>query len=75
MNNLEMVKNLILSKIPDAEVEVSDLTGTLDHIGINVKSSVFQGKALIEQHQIIMNILNDSLKDKIHAVKIKTQKK
>jgi stress-induced morphogen len=75
MNNLDMVKNLIQTTIPDADVEVSDLTGTLDHIGIHVKSSIFQGKSLIEQHQIIMNILNESLKDKIHAVKIKTQKK
>ncbi len=75
MNNLDYVKNLILKAMPGSEVEVTDLTGTLDHIGINVTSELFQSKTLIEQHQMIMDILKDSLKDKIHAVKIKTKKK
>lgn len=69
---LEEVKNLITANINDAIVEVSDMTGTLDHLEITVASDLFKGKMLIDQHQIIMDILKDSLKEKIHAVKIKT---
>ena len=34
MNNLEHVKQLIESKLKDSVVEVSDLTGTMDHLNI-----------------------------------------
>ncbi len=72
MNNLQDVKDLIKEKMSDAIVEVFDMTGTQDHLGILVASDSFKGKMLIEQHQMIMDILKESLKEKIHAVKIKT---
>ncbi|MGK0368047.1 MAG: stress-induced morphogen [Thermoproteota archaeon] len=72
MNPLEQVKTLIQSNLENAVVEVSDMTGTLDHLEIFVACDAFKGKMLLQQHQIIMDILKESLKDKIHAVKIKT---
>lgn len=75
MNNLEHVKSLIENKMPNSIVEVSDLTGTQDHLNILVVSDDFKGKMLIDQHQMIMDILKEDLKDLIHAVKIKTMTK
>jgi stress-induced morphogen len=75
MNNLEHVKKLIESKMPESIVEVGDLTGTQDHLNIIVYSDDFKGKMLIDQHQMIMDILKEDLKDLIHAVKIKTMTK
>lgn len=72
MNPLDEVKNLIEKNITDALVTVEDMTGTQDHLEILVVSDVFKGKLLIDQHQMIMDILKESLKEKIHAVKIKT---
>jgi len=66
------VENKIKSHLTDAQVKVTDLTGTMDHLGITVASDAFQGKMLIDQHQIIMDILKEDLKEKIHAVQIKT---
>lgn len=74
-DNLDLVKNLILEKMPEATVEVTDLTGTYDHLGVLVVSDDFKGKMIFEQHQMIMNILSQALKEKIHAVKIKTMTK
>ncbi len=71
----QFVKDLILKSIPDAVVTVNDLTGTKDHLAILVISNVFEGKALIQQHQMIMDILKDSLKNEIHAVQLKTMTK
>lgn len=68
----QFVKNLITQGIPDAYVEVTDLTGTKDHLGILIVSDVFEGKLLIQQHQIIMDLLKESLKKEIHAVQLKT---
>lgn len=72
MNPLDKVKNLIESKMSDAQVHVSDMTGTADHLEIIVVSDLFKGKMLIDQHQMVMDILRESLKEEIHAVKIKT---
>jgi len=72
MNPLQMVKDLIESKLKDSLVQVGDMTGTLDHLDILVVSDEFKGKMLIDQHQIVMDILREPLKDQIHAVKIKT---
>ena len=47
----------------------------MDHLDILVSSDVFKGKMLIDQHQIVMDVLKESLKEKVHAVKIKTQTK
>lgn len=75
MDTLEHVKNLIEEKLKDSFVEVSDLTGTRDHLDIRVYSDEFKGKILIDQHQMVMDILREDLKDLIHAVKIKTMTK
>ncbi|MCP4911628.1 MAG: BolA family transcriptional regulator [Oligoflexia bacterium] len=72
MDNFQMVTDLITTNITDAKVRVDDLTGTQDHLGILVISEVFDGKSLIEQHQMIMDILKEKLKEEIHAVQIKT---
>ena len=75
MDNLEQVKKLIESKLQDSVVQVSDLTGTMDHLDIRVYSDEFKGKILIDQHQMVMDILKEDLKSLIHAVKIKTMTK
>lgn len=72
---MQEVETLIKNNLDDAHVEVSDLTGTMDHLNIFVASNAFKGKMLIDQHQMIMDILKEELKDKIHAVKIKTMTK
>lgn len=72
MNNMESVKKLLTEKIPGSTVVVSDMTGTLDHLEILVASDAFAGKALLQQHQMVMDILRESLSGPVHAVKIKT---
>ena len=69
------LKEIIKTNLKDAQVEVTDLTGTQDHLGITVISDAFKGKMLLQQHQMIMDILKEKLKSEIHAVKIKTMTK
>lgn len=69
---IEKTVNAITAGIPDAIVEVNDLRGDNNHLQIRVVSDAFKGKRLIQQHQMIMNLLQDSLKSELHAVIIKT---
>jgi stress-induced morphogen len=64
---------LIHRDLPDAQVEITDRTGTMDHFNITVRSATFAGKTLIEQHQLVYSALKAALKDgRVHAVELKT---
>jgi stress-induced morphogen len=64
---------LIRAEMPDAQVDVFDRTGTMDHFNVTVRSSAFAGKTLIEQHQLVYGALKPALKDgRVHAVELKT---
>ena len=68
----ENVKSIIKNSLTDAYVEVQDMTGTRDHLDLLIVSDQFKGKMLIQQHQMVMNLLKESLKSDIHAVQLKT---
>lgn len=71
-NEFAYVEKIIKDGIPDADVFVEDMTGTKDHLAITVVSDAFEGKLLFQQHQMLMNLLKDELKNRIHAVKLET---
>lgn len=71
-NFMQSIQQLLEDKIDNATVHVSDMTGTSDHLEISVESPIFEGKNLLSQHRIVMDILKDEFKDKLHAVKLKT---
>jgi stress-induced morphogen len=69
----EALAELIRARLPDAEVGVFDRTGTMDHFNVTVRSKAFEGKTLIEQHQLVYGALKGALKDgRVHAVELKT---
>lgn len=71
-NPFLFVEEIIKAGLPDAQVFVEDMTGTRDHLDITIVSDAFEGKLLFQQHQMIMNLLKDELKNRIHAVKLST---
>ena len=71
MTLAEEIQSRVSKAIPDSEVTVQDMTGGGDHFEVIVISPIFRGKILIEQHQMVHAAL-EKLKDRIHAVKIKT---
>lgn len=75
MSDFKFVEDIIKAGLPDAQVSVEDMTGTRDHLAITVVSDHFKGKMLFEQHQMLMNLLKDELKSRIHAVKLQTYTK
>jgi acid stress-induced BolA-like protein IbaG/YrbA len=73
MVDFATVETLIKTQLDDAIVKVTDLTGSQDHLGIMVISDQFEGKMLMAQHQMLMDILSEKLKsNEIHAVQLKT---
>ena len=72
-----MKKELIIAKIqaaiPDAVVEMSDLTGTEDHWKATVVSEAFRGKSRIQRHRMVFDALADEMKGPIHALALETR--
>lgn len=67
------VEAMIKAELPDAQVEVQDLTGGGDHYQVTVVSSQFEGKRLVQQHQLVYGALNEAMSSEaIHALALKT---
>lgn len=67
------VKKMLEPDFPDARIEVSDMTGSMDHFDIEIVSPTFEGLTLIKQHRLVQKPLQGALADgRIHAIAIKT---
>jgi len=64
----EAIADKIRAALPDAQVELTDLTGTEDHWQATVISSAFAGKSLIERHRLVMAALAAEMRGPIHAL-------
>ena len=58
----------IRAVIPDAQVELQDLTGTADHWKATIVSAAFAGNSLLQRHRLVMAALAEELKGPIHAL-------
>ena len=58
----------IRAALPDAVVEMQDLTGTADHWKASIVSGLFAGKSLIARLRIVMASPADERKGPIHAL-------
>jgi stress-induced morphogen len=66
------IETMIARGIPDAQVEVRDYTGGGDHFEALVVSPSFEGKGLIERHQLVYQALGDAMRVQVHALTLKT---
>jgi stress-induced morphogen len=64
----EDIVTKIRASLPDAVVELQDLTGTQDHWKATIVSAAFRDKSLIQRHRLVNAALADELKGPIHAL-------
>ena len=69
----DQVRPAISQSLPDARVEVEDLTGGGDHLQVTVVSSAFAGLSRVKQHQLVYGALRSELaSEAIHALALQT---
>jgi acid stress-induced BolA-like protein IbaG/YrbA len=72
LNPAELAQRL-RAALPGAHVEINDTTGTGDHFQAVVVSPSFEGKSMIEQHQLVYAVFGTELKSgALHALQLKT---
>jgi stress-induced morphogen len=69
----DQVRSAICQALPDASVEVEDLTGGGDHLQVKVVSQAFAGLSRVKQHQLVYGALRSELaSEAIHALALQT---
>ena len=70
----EEVEQRIESEIPDSVATVTAPRPNDDeHLAAKVVSPVFDGKSLVEQHEMVYDALGDHVTTTIHALKVTTR--
>ncbi len=67
------IETMIKAGLPNAQVQLQDLTGGGDHYQAIVVSSDFEGKSRVKQHQLVYSTLKEAMAtEAIHALALKT---
>ncbi len=70
----QTISEYVRHVLTDAQVTVTDRTGTMDHLNVRIVSDVFKGKNLLDRHRLIYQALDEPLKDgRIHALELTTE--
>ncbi len=64
----QLIIDKIRAAIPDAQVQLNDLTGTKDHWNATIIAEAFTGKSLIQRHRMVFDALAEEMKGPIHAL-------
>ncbi len=69
----EAIAALLRETMPDAQVRVFDMTGTMDHLEVFVRSKAFAGVSPLDRHRMVERALAPARADgRIHALQIRT---
>lgn len=69
----EIIRTRIASQLAGARAEVRDTTGTGDHFEAFVVADAFEGRSLVERHQLVYGLFREELaSERIHALALKT---
>jgi stress-induced morphogen len=65
---------MIQTALPDAQVQIWDRTGTMDHFDVLVRSNAFAAMSLLDRHRAVEKALAPARADgRIHAMAIRTE--
>jgi len=66
------IEAMIKEALPDAIIEIQDLAGDGDHYSAKVISSAFEGKSMVQQHQMVYAALKGKMGGDLHALALTT---
>ena len=66
------IENMIISALPGAVVEMTDLAGDNDHWAAKVVAPQFVGKSRIQQHKLVYDALGGRMGGALHALQLTT---
>lgn len=68
----EEIERLIRARLPDAEVEITDLAGDGDHYAARVTAASFAGLNRVQRTRAVYAALGDHMGGALHALQLTT---
>ena len=69
----EQLKAKLETLAPGTKAQVHDMTGTQDHYQAVIVSPVFEGKKMIDQHRLVLDLMQKDIDTgEVHALTMKT---
>lgn len=66
------IEAAILTELPGAVVELTDLAGDNDHWAAKVTAPQFAGKSRIQQHKMVYAAFGEKMGGELHALQVTT---
>ena len=72
--NADEVEALIEDRVPEAAATVTTPRDPDDdrHFAVEVVSPAFEGKSLVDQHQLVHDALGEHMTRDVHAIELRT---
>lgn len=64
----EELKIKLEEAFPQAHIEITDLTGGMDHYRVAIVWTGFAGLTPVARHRLVHNVLREELRGPIHAL-------
>ena len=71
MPTVQWMTEEVQKVLPDASIEVVDLTGSRDHFHVRVVCSSFEGMRPLQRQKIILNHFKPYIPHEVHAIDIR----
>ncbi len=72
MMPIEELQNMLESAFPGGQIHLSSPQGDNNHFQLVVVSDRFDGKSMVEQHQLVYQAVGDAMREDVHALSLKT---
>ena len=72
MMPIEELETMLQTAFPGGEIHLSSPQQDNNHFRLVLISDRFDGKTMVEQHQLVYEALGDSMREAIHALSLKT---
>ncbi|MFK7873669.1 MAG: BolA/IbaG family iron-sulfur metabolism protein [Oligoflexales bacterium] len=71
--DVQMIESRLRETFPEAtKIRAYDMTGGGDHWQLEVRAPEFEGKSLVQQHQMVYQSLGSWMHKEIHALALTT---
>lgn len=68
----EDIESAILTELPGASVELTDLAGDDNHWAARVTAPQFAGKSRVQQHKMVYAAFGEKMGGELHALQVTT---
>lgn len=72
MMPIDELQGLLLQAFPAAQIHLNSPMKDDNHFQLLIVSDAFDGKSMVEQHQLVYGALGGAMQEAVHALSIKT---